>query len=341
VTRATRTFLKVATFGSVMLLLTTFLFFILGQYRTGDTNGYTAVFADASRLKNGDSVRVAGVRVGTVEDVSMRPDLTVLVKFDTDRDIVLTTGTTAAVRYLNLVGDRYLELADAAGSTRIMLAGAQIPLDRTIPALDLDALLGGLKPVIRGLNPKDVNALTASLLQILQGQDGTVDSLVSKTSSFTNAVADNSQAVEALIDNLSAVAQTLSQQGDQFSGAIDRLQKLISGLAADRDPIGQAFESLSQGTASLSDLLTQARAPLAGTITQLGRLAPLLDSGKDDIDSALQHAPENYRKLARLGSYGSFLQYYMCGLSLRVSDLQGRTVVLPWNMSNAGRCGEP
>jgi phospholipid/cholesterol/gamma-HCH transport system substrate-binding protein len=149
---------------------------------TGSTNGYSAVFADASRLKTGDTVRIAGIRVGTVRDVALQSDKNVIVDFDADRNIVLTTGTKAAVRYLNLVGDRYLELVDGPGSTRVMPAGAQIPKDRTAPALDLDLLLGGLKPVIQGLNPEDVNALSASLIQVLQGEGGTLESLLSKTS---------------------------------------------------------------------------------------------------------------------------------------------------------------
>ena len=108
--------------------------------------------------------------MGTVNGVSLRPDKTVVVKFDADRNIVLTEGTRAAVRYLNLVGDRYLELVDGPGSTK-RAAGRRVrfPIDRTAPALDLDLLLGGLKPVIQGLNPQDVNALTASLIAGLPG----------------------------------------------------------------------------------------------------------------------------------------------------------------------------
>ena len=125
-------------------------------------------------------MRVAGIRVGTVNGVSLRDDKKVVVTFDADRNIVLTTGTRAMVRYLNLVGDRYLELVDGPGSTKILPPGSQIPVDRTAPALDLDLLLGGLKPVIQGLNPQDVNALTASLVQIFQGQGGTLESLLSQ-----------------------------------------------------------------------------------------------------------------------------------------------------------------
>jgi phospholipid/cholesterol/gamma-HCH transport system substrate-binding protein len=332
--------IKFGIFAVVMVLLTVFLFFTFAQVRTGSTNGYSAVFADASRLKTGDTVRVAGVRVGTVRDVSLQSDKKVLVDFDADRDIVLTTGTKAAVRYLNLVGDRYLELVDGPGSTRVMAEGAQIPEDRTAPALDLDLLLGGLKPVIQGLNPEDINALSASLIQVLQGQGGTLESLLSKTSSFSNSIADNNEVVGQLIENLKNTLDTLSKNGDDFSGAIDRLEQLITGLSKDREPIGNAVVALSNGTASISDLLTQARPPLAGSVDQLNRLAPLIDDDKDRLNAALGRAPENYRKLARLGAYGSFIQYYICGIAFRASDLQGRTVQFPWIKQTTGRCAE-
>jgi phospholipid/cholesterol/gamma-HCH transport system substrate-binding protein len=335
------TMVKFAAFAAVMVLLTVFLFFIFSQYRTGSTNAYSAVFNDVSRLKTGQTVRVAGIRVGTVNSVSLRSDKKVLVKFDADRDVVLTSGTRAAVRYLNLVGDRYLELVDGPGSTRTLPAGAQIPVDRTAPALDLDLLLGGLKPVLSGLNPQDVNALSAALVQIFQGEGGTLDSLLSKTSSFSNTLADNDQTVQQLIDHLNTTVATLNKDGDKFSGALDRLQKLLSGLSKDRDTIGAAINSLDKGTGSIANLLTNARPPLAGTVEQLSRLSTVLNDQKSQIDTSLQKLPNNYRKLVRLGSQGSWLPYYLCEISLRVSDLQYRTVVVPVFKQEAGRCAEP
>jgi len=339
-TRAMGTLIKFTIFAVVMAMLTAFLFVIFGQVRTGATKGYSAVFTDASRLKNGDTVRVAGIRVGTVQDVSLQRDRTVLVKFDADRTVALTTGTKAEIRYLNLVGDRYLELVDSPGSTKILPAGAQIPKDRTAPALDLDLLLGGLKPVIQGLNPQDVNALSASLIQVLQGQGGTLDSLFAKSSSLTNSLADNDQVIEQLIEDLRTVLDTLSKDGDQFSGALDRLDKLVHGLSDDRDPIGTAIESLDNGTASLAVLLGAARSPLAGTVAQLNRLATNINGDKDRLDDTLGRLPNIYRKLARVGSYGGFFPYYLCGITFRASDLQGRTVVFPWIKQETGRCAE-
>lgn len=336
-----RTGLKVGIFMAVMLMVTVALFAVFGRYRGGAENGYTAVFEDVSSLKSGDSVRVAGVRVGTVKNVTLQPDNTVTVDFGAERTIALTSGTTAAVRYLNLVGDRYLELLDTPGSTRIQPPGSVIPAERTQAALDLDLLLGGLKPVVQGLNPQAVNALTTSLVQILQGQEASVESLFAKSSAFSNALADNSQTVQQLIDNLNVVLATIDADGSKFSATVDRLEQLVTGLAADRDPIGTAITALESGTASLTELLAQARPPLAGTVDQLARLAPLLEQDKETLDIALQKAPANYRKLVRLGSYGSWINQYLCGMSVRVTDLQGRTAHFPWIMQHTGRCSEP
>ncbi|OBK18738.1 MCE family protein [Mycobacterium asiaticum] len=339
--RTRATLIKFAIFGAVMSMLTAFLFFIFGQYQTGSTTSYSAVFNDVSRLKVGQTVRVAGIRVGTVSNISLRPDKKVVVEFDADRTIVLTEGTRAAVRYLNLVGDRYLELIDGPGSTRRLSADAQIPVDRTAPALDLDLLLGGLKPVIQGLNAQDVNTLTSALLQVFQGQGGTLDSLFAKTTSFSNALADNDDTVQQLIENLNTVVATISRDGAKFSGTIDRLERLVSGLSDDRDTIGAAIEALDNGTASLADLLSSARPPLSGTIDQLSRLAPILDDDRDRLETAIAKAPKNYRKLVRLGVAGATIPYYLCQLELRGTDLQGKTVISPFFRSEAGRCTEP
>jgi phospholipid/cholesterol/gamma-HCH transport system substrate-binding protein len=339
--RPNTTLIKFGIFVTTMTVMTVFLFMIFGDYRGGATSDYRAIFTDASDLKAGDSVRIAGVRVGTVTQVNLRSDNTALVGFDTDESTVLTTGSAVAVRYLNLVGDRYLELADGPGPPGVLPRGSTIRTDHTRPALDLDVLLGGLKPVLRGLDPRDVNALTSALLNIFQGQSDTMQSLLSRTSSFTTAMADNDRVIEEMITNLNAVLTTLGKEGEKFSDAIERFEKLLHGLATDRDPIGTAIDALDQGTLSLADLLSAARPPLAATVDQLNHLAPLINSQKSLIDAALQKAPNNFRKLARVGAYGSFVNYYLCGLSVRVTDLQGRTAQFPWIKQDQGRCGEP
>ncbi|BBZ01636.1 mammalian cell entry protein [Mycolicibacterium chitae] len=331
---------KFGIFAVVMAVLTAFMVMIFSEYRGGDTTRYSAEFADVSSLETGDTVRISGIRVGQVSAVRLTADKTAVVDFDADSTVVLTTGTKAVVRYLNLVGDRYLELVDGPGPTTVLPAGAQIPVERTVPALDLDSLLGGLEPVIQGLDPADVNALTSSLVQVLQGQAGTTESLFARTSTFTTALADNGQLLEDLIENLNVAMGAVARDGTKFSELADGMERLVTGLAAEREPIGAAVDALSSGTSTLLDLLREARPPLAGTVDQLNRLAPALDAKKHRIETALQKAPENYRKLVRIGAYGSFVNYYLCSISIRISDLQNRTAQFPVFTQETGRCAE-
>ncbi len=344
--RTTSTLVKFGVFAVVMVVLTAFLFLTFSNYRSGSTSGYSAVFADASRLKDGDTVRVAGVRVGTVNSVDLQPDKSVLVKFDADRDIVLTTGTQAAVRYLNLTGDRYLDLVDGPGSTRVLPAGSQIPKDRTQGALDLDLLLGGLRPVIQGgLNPQDVNALTASLINILQGGQGgdTLDSLLGKTTSFFECVGRQQS------NRRAADRQPQGRRRHAGQGRRQVLRSHRQAREADHRtvPGSRAHRYRDHSAGQRNSVAHQSsqpgpRPPLKGDIEQLNRLAPLLDDHKIVFDRGLQRGPDNYRKMARLGAYGSWIMYYICGLSIRVTDLQGRTGgVFPMIKQESGRCSEP
>ena len=329
---------KFGIFAIVMVVLSAFLVVVFGDFRTGSVHTYSARFEEVSELGPGDTVRVAGVRVGTVEAVALQDDHHVKVTFNADRNVHLTAGTRATVKYLNLVGDRYLDLSDGAGSSRMLAPGGQIPEEQTAPALDLDVLLGGLKPVIDGLRPQEVNGLTSSLLQIMQGQEGTVGSLFAKTSSFVTTLADNGVVIEDLIDNLNTVMGTLARSGPEFSATVQRLDQLVAELAQQRDPIGSAIAALDEGTAAVADLLTQARPPLAESVDELARLAPLIDDDKGRLDTALQKAPENFRKLVRTGTYGNFIQYFICAITVRVTDSSGAVVVLPWIEQTTGRC---
>ncbi len=113
---------------------------VFAQLRFEREQRYTAVFANVSGLTSGDFVRIAGVEVGKVRTLTVRDDSTVAVEFGgADDSVVLTDGSRAVIKYDNLIGDRYLAIEEGAGGTTKLRPGDAIPLDRTAPALDLDA----------------------------------------------------------------------------------------------------------------------------------------------------------------------------------------------------------
>jgi phospholipid/cholesterol/gamma-HCH transport system substrate-binding protein len=166
------TLVKVSIFTVAMLLVAAMLVVVFGEFRFASDSGYHATFTDASRLKAGQDVRIAGVPVGSVNKVTLNPDNTVDVAFDINKRYQLYTSTRAVVRYENLVGDRYLEITSGPGELRKLPPGSTIPKQNTQPALDLDALLGGLRPVLKGLDGAKVNEVSNAVLELLQGQGG-------------------------------------------------------------------------------------------------------------------------------------------------------------------------
>ena len=333
--------IKVAIFMVVGLLFGALLWITLGRSTVGvGTTGYAAEFTDVSGLRSGDVVRVAGVRVGQVTDVAMTPSGRVRVGFDVEDDQPVLGGSRLIVRYENLIGDRFLELADGPGATMPQPSDQVIPADRTVPALDLDVLLNGFKPLFTGLQPDQVNQLATSIVNTLQGRGGTVESLLRHTASLSGTLADRDEAIGQVITNLNTVLGTVDSRDSELSIAIDQLQQLVSGLADDRDTIGSAVTEINGFAGDLAGLLGDARPPLQGTVAELGRTAAVLDDNRDSLNAVLAQIPKAYESLTRVGTYGTFFNFYLCSVQVKVTGPDGQPITSPvfGSNQNTPRC---
>ena len=183
--KITGTAIKLGALSLVLLLFTAIIIVVFGQIRFDRTTGYSAIFSNASGLRNGQFVRASGVEVGKVSKVRLIDGGDrVRVDFNVDRSLPLFDETTASIRYLNLIGDRYLELKRGDSDKRLP-PGGTIPEERTEPALDLDALVGGFRPLFRALDPEKVNNIASSLITIFQGQGGTLNDILDQTAALT------------------------------------------------------------------------------------------------------------------------------------------------------------
>ena len=329
---------RLTVFLVVAGLITAYLVMVVGDIRPGDRRTYHATFANVSGLEVGDQVRVASVAVGTVKAVDVQPDASVRVTFDLDSDISLNDSTTAAVRYRNLIGDRYVELERPKAQAPVMRAGATIPASRTSSALDLDTLLNGFKPLFAGLNPTQVNDLSGQLVEVLQGQRSAVTRLVSTIASLTPALADREQLITSVIGNLDSVLGTLDGRRDALGELIDQLDELSGGLARDDDRLLDAagrIDTLSQrGTSLVNGVRPDLTPVLEDLATGTGRLA----SQGDELDGVLKELPRHFDRIAQTASYGNFFNFFLCGVRLRLTDLGGVVIQTPWIYSDLARC---
>jgi phospholipid/cholesterol/gamma-HCH transport system substrate-binding protein len=339
--KITGTAVKLGIFSLVLLLFTAMLIVVFGQMRFDRTTGYSAIFSNTSGLRAGQFVRASGVEVGKVSKVElMDGGSQARVDFDVDRSLPLFEGTTASVRYLNLIGDRYLELKRGDSDKR-MPAGGTIPIEHTEPALDLDALIGGFRPVFRALDPDKVNNIAQSIITIFQGQGGTINDILDQTASLTSALADRDQAIGEVIKNLNTVLDTTVKHQQQFDQTVQDFEKLITGLNNRADPIASSVADISDAAGTVGDLLADNRPLLQSTVTYLeGVQQPLVDQ-KDQLNDILVRLPTAFKIIGRAGGiYGDFFNFYACDITLKTFGLQPggpvRTVKLTSQPS--GRC---
>lgn len=325
-------FLTVCLLGAFALLA------VFAQFRFGEGRTYNAVFTNVTGLKKGDFVRVAGVEVGKVDDIAINRDATVRVAFSAKDSVMLTEGTRAIIRYDNVIGGRFLALEEGTGGVKRLQPGETIPVDHTAPALDLDSVIGGFKPLFRALSPDQVNELSGQLNNALQGQGATISSFLDQAAVFTNTLADRDQLINEVITNLNAVLGSIGSQSGQLDKAVTNLAGLVDGLNARRIDIANAFANTNAAAATVADLLTQARGPFQKVVHETDRASAIGVADHEYLEKLIDTLPDKYRALGRQGMYGDFFSFYLCDLVLKLNGKGGQPVYVKIAGQDTGRC---
>ncbi|MFC7504602.1 MCE family protein [Nocardioides sp. CPCC 206347] len=317
------TLTKSLVFAIATVLATLALAGTIRNSSSGPSDEYVALFTDATSLNKGDDVRMAGVKVGTVTDIEIANGRTARVTFTVSESAPLSEGSTAQLRFRNLVGQRYVAVQPAEVPGKRLAAGHVFDLDDTEPALDLTVLFNGFQPLFRLLDPEDVNELSGQIIAVFQGEGPTVEGLLSSTASLTSTLADRDQVIGDLITNLSSVLGVVEERSGQLDTTLVTLQQLVSGLAEDRETIGSTIDGMSDLSDSVAGLLQEGRAPLKGSIKALGDLSAVLADNEDVIAKFLRTLPTKLDRVGRLTSYGSWVNFYVCSIEGRIPLPEG------------------
>lgn len=319
---------------------TAILFSTIAGTTPKNSVGYRAVFSDATRLLPGDDVRIAGVKVGRVEQVKLGRENTADVSFKVRGSIRLPASTIATIRYRDLVGSRYVSLADdpAAAQTGTLLPGGELPLSQTRPAVDLTALLDGFQPLFNVLNPKQVNHLVGQLISTLQGEGGNLASILSSTAGISQAVAGREEVVGRVVDNLNAVLGTVGGRDVELRGLVDDLASLSTAMAADDQMIGGALDGIESLTTSTAGLLHQTRPPITRDLASLNVAAREFAKTRGDLQQLLDRLPIKLNAFTRAGSYGAYLNFFVCSLDITLTLPGLPSVTAPGLKNNEELC---
>ena len=321
---------KVALFALASIMLLILLVNTMANGVSGDKHHFQAEFADVSGLRVGDDVKAAGVRVGQVTGIDATAE-GAKVDFVLVAEQKIYDTTKVIMRYQNLLGQRYLQLRQEGARGDELKDGAHIPMAvdygpqndrwRTSPGFDLTELLNGFRPLFEILQPADVNKLATSMVKVLQGEGGTVEGLLSQTAHLTNFVADRDDLIGNVMDNLTPVLQNLAGQGDQLKSTVVELEKLMTGLAADRKSIGSSIDGISQLVGATSSLLKDVKVPLTRTTDRLATVAGMFSDSRAGLEDSIHAFGDIFESLGRIGSYENALNVYACTFAVNVGDL--------------------
>ncbi|MCW2794347.1 MAG: virulence factor Mce family protein [Nocardioides sp.] len=328
---------KLLIFIVVTTLATGVLVAVIGNITFAGSKEYKAEFVDATGVVKGDDIRIAGVKVGVVNGVEIVDRTRAMVTFSVEDDTSLSKATHASIRYRNLVGQRYISLSQEVGDSARLEPGSTIPVNQTSPALDLTVLFNGFKPLFQALSPTDINKLSYEIVQVFQGEGGTLEGLLAHTASVTQTLAGRDQLIGSLIDNLNEVLDHIGDRDDQLSELIQTFRTFVHGLKSDRKAILGSLDQISSLSVQTADLVSGIRQPFVEDVKQLRSFAENLDRNKGELDRALQVLPIKLQKVGRTAIYGSWFNFYLCEFHGKVRLPGGQSLPVDYK-TGSDRC---
>lgn len=305
-----------ALFMVVALTLTWLVYVTLRRDVGGRTVPYAALFSDVFGLREGDDVRMAGVRVGRVEKIELQ-DKVAKVSFVVQSDQQLLGPTVASVTYQNIVGQRYLGLSlGKTGEPGALKPGTVIPIERTDPSFDVGALLNGYEPLFSVLNPRDADNLTKGVIASLQGDDASIVALVDQTSKLTDSFAGKDQQLGTVITDLNVVVDNLARNNDSLDKVITTTRDTVSTFEARRPELVSSMGSISLLVRQLSAITDEVYPNLNELVTREPGFAEHMVSIEPQLAFTGANLPLLLKGFARITNEGAYASAYACDLNI-------------------------
>ncbi|AYF74621.1 MCE family protein [Nocardia yunnanensis] len=309
-------------FAIVSILVTAVIWNTLARTVKGDTNTYSATFSDVLGLREGDDVRMAGVRVGKVEKIDLDKKNQALVTFIVQRDQTLFGDTKALVRYQNLIGQRYVALSPPTpgkpktGEHVPLKNNGSIPLERTEPSFDISALLNGFQPLFQVLQPEQVNNLSNTFIQALQGDNVSLAAFITQAASVASDFERRDGILSDVITNLSGVMSGLAKRGDELETLVTQTRSLIGGLYAQGQSLQASTVQIADATTALVGMFGSIQPKLVQAQDATHAALALLLSNGTKLDQAAVDLPGILADVGKFTQNGTYANAYVCSLDI-------------------------
>ncbi|MEJ8279432.1 MCE family protein [Pseudonocardia spirodelae] len=278
-----------------MLLVAAMVAAVAVVLLSGGTRSGSAYFASVKNLYAGDTVRILGVRVGTIDAVVPEGDR-VRVDFTYDADHKVPADTGAAIISPTLVSTRFLQLAPAYTGGPEFADGATIPIEKTASPMEFDDLKKQLGRLSTELGPDGANrdgSLSRALdvtAQNAQGQGDRFRTTISELSRAVDTLSQGRGDLFGTVRNLQVFVSALSTSQDQIVEFNQRLASVSDILASNRTQLATALSEFDALAGEVQTFVGDNRGRIGQTVDQAGQVSRALAEQRDDIALALQVA---------------------------------------------------
>jgi phospholipid/cholesterol/gamma-HCH transport system substrate-binding protein len=311
-----QTIIKLVAFFAVCAVFTAYLAFTIGNIHLFEhTYSLTAKFDDATGLLPDDNVKVAGVVVGKVKGVKIdqgRAD----VSFDVKTSVKVPTDSTIAIRWRNLIGQRYLYLYPGTAAT-VFKGGETVAKTRSV--VDVGELFNRLGPIVKAIDPKEVNTFLDAIVQALDGNQDKIRQSIDSLAVVAQSLGSRDQAIGRLVDNVNTVAGAINDRDAQIRTVLDNLVLISQTFSQNTDVLNTAVTQLGDFSDNFGSLLANNQVQIDRIISSLNAVVDEVKVKLPVVDSILGGLDEAAKRLFTSSRYGEWLnQVIPCGALLNI-----------------------
>ena len=281
-----------------------------------NTYSMEGVFADASGLRSGDDIKVAGVKVGRVTDIEVdRASGNVRVKWVVDQGIDVGDDAGAEIALSSLLGAKHIRINDAESGDTMMadLPSEQrvVPLERTKVPYDLFELTRVATEGIQELDTEGLNAFLVDLADITEGKAATLDDLLTGIREVGGAINDRDQKFESLLDQADRLSATLSDKDDEIIALLDSSSQILDLIVARRNDLAIALGESADAVTELDRLISDNKIKIDSILDSLAPTLDVVAANQDDIDRTLAWLGPALLQQSRGGGQGPWADIFV------------------------------
>ncbi len=275
----------------------------------GDT--YYAAFTEAGGLKANDEVRVAGVRVGKVQEVTLDGGH-VRVEFTVDRGVDFGRDTGANIKVKTLLGAMYLALVP--NGTGQLEEGAEIPTSRTNSPYDVVEAFSGLADTSERIDTDQLATSLDTLASLMESTPEEFQGALRGMSALSQNIAARDEQLNELLGNMQKVSKVLADRNGDLITLMEDGDKLFRALVSRREAVHNLLVATSRLSTELTALVRETRDDLAPALDHLDSVLDMLRKNQENLDNSLRLMAPFYRVFANTLGNGPWFDTYIQNL---------------------------